>query len=1238
MFENPARGINGCAPGRVGCFRCSGLVVAVLLWAAVALALALPGVAQSANCSLADYGYNGACGPEFEMPAWGDGGGWTNPSKYSTIHLADLTGNGVEELIGRNDDGLEIWTFDTTVGQWRPAVGADGHPEVLTDFRSPLPSEAGPNWNQPQYYRTIQAADLDGPGHGADIIARFPSGVRVYHYTPPAGTKSIDGGRWKVVSENGPFSDMGGSVTDPSTSQTMQVMGATASSPAILIAQGCSSSPSCGAPGTQAYRWTGSGWVSIGPTLAPYEADPRYYLDLRVAMLTTPGPSDVRTPAVIYRTPRGLGAEVYNGSQWKYLVAPPEPAGDCSHSDTDCAPLSDEPSTFWKDCCLGDSPSYYETLGVANLDGESDGDYIIARLRDGLHAYIADVYYNSDKQDSWFGGTSRGDPVLTDLAGDPAATPPGRWASIRTGDILGNGSDQVLAMDGTQLQAWNYTDLSDGTHAWDKVSPSVPLNLGGAMWSRDSSYYSTLQVGDVTGDGHAAVIARGPFGIRTWFYDLHGTSGWTSWLPQDASSYPQFSQGQAVAWDALTAQARQHGLIGATDSSVRALWTGENAPDQRDLGNLQAGLLLFAGCSGQTSANPPTYASCAPPASSGGFTAADWTAVVNETLAEIYAAGQSVAYFAQLNDLRRDTFLAKGAELPAIADSIQTLAGAAGNATEINPLALISTGLGIAGALASLQPEVGIPLAVASYIAGAIPSDTPSLTSPFNGTVSDLQSKFAAAETEADKALGAQSYEVRANWGMLRLMSELTAPTGPWSKIDYVGLKSAMDEGFALWAYQQLLPTLYARYVITGCTSTGRITCELAGAGDGTIGAPPNFTMIGVPPTAGDNSGFHPGTPCDENASEGPNCYYHALPPDIATKVWGQLADTCNYNGDPRTVWTFGCNLGVAPQSSVGLANGPDNGWDFASYCGDYDATASSPCGSGAVHLGRNASVNLSASAALPRGFNVRSATLAAGELLYDPNRRSGTVFRGSGHALGALRLTVSRPGRLLLGGGGDQPPSRLALHSSPSGSTRLSLSLRKVDLAVPAACQQLPASVSLATPQFVLYTTLALSDGHTTKTVLLPALWRCVRDRAGVISGLRAVAPRRLPQRSGLAMSLAGPRTVTSGATTTYTARVRNTRRGPRDRTVSSLWHLVVQAFRSPTEQVNPNSAKPILTREITELRHGRATLVRIPVNFTGSHGKRRCITVTVIADSARPATAQICPSVAAPPPGGLG
>jgi hypothetical protein len=97
--------------------------------------------AWAADCALADYAYNAACGPEYESPGWGDGAGWTDPSQYSTIQLADITGNGRDELIARNSDGLEIWEFDTSIGQWRQAIGADGRPEVLRDFRSPLPTE-----------------------------------------------------------------------------------------------------------------------------------------------------------------------------------------------------------------------------------------------------------------------------------------------------------------------------------------------------------------------------------------------------------------------------------------------------------------------------------------------------------------------------------------------------------------------------------------------------------------------------------------------------------------------------------------------------------------------------------------------------------------------------------------------------------------------------------------------------------------------------------------------------------------------------------------------------------------------------------------------------------------------------------------------------------------------------------------------------------------------------------------
>ena len=135
----------------------------------------------AAACPSVDTSYTGNCGPAFAVPSWTDAGGWTDPSQYSTIRLADVNGDGSDELIGRSDAGIEIYRFDTTLGQWRPQVDANGVPQLLNDFASLLPSNEGNphNPNNPQYYSTIQAADIDGQP-GAEILARFWDGMRVY--------------------------------------------------------------------------------------------------------------------------------------------------------------------------------------------------------------------------------------------------------------------------------------------------------------------------------------------------------------------------------------------------------------------------------------------------------------------------------------------------------------------------------------------------------------------------------------------------------------------------------------------------------------------------------------------------------------------------------------------------------------------------------------------------------------------------------------------------------------------------------------------------------------------------------------------------------------------------------------------------------------------------------------------------------------------------------------------------
>ena len=123
-------------------------------------------------------------------------------------------------------------------------------------------------------------------------------------------------------------------------------------------------------------------------------------------------------------------------------------------------------------------------------------------------------------------------PTLTALGGAASSVQAGAWGSIRTGDILGNNRDQVLALDSNGLEAYSYQPSSQ---TWSQLPGSLGLT---GDWLTNPTYYSTIQVGDVDGDGHADVVARGPFGIRTWFYDRRAIRGWSRYLPGGYQQFP----------------------------------------------------------------------------------------------------------------------------------------------------------------------------------------------------------------------------------------------------------------------------------------------------------------------------------------------------------------------------------------------------------------------------------------------------------------------------------------------------------------------------------------------------------------------------------------------------------------------------------------------------------------------------------------------------------------------------
>lgn len=309
--------------------------------------------------------------------------------------------------------------------------------------------------------------------------------------------------------------------------------------------------------------------------------------------------------------------------------------------------------------------------------------------------------------------------------------------------------------------------------------------------------------------------------------------------------------------------------------------------------------------------------------------------------------------------------------------------------------------------------------------------------------------------------------------------------------------------------------------------SAGTIDCSSRQwVGSPIEGMSPNFFTLQLPPSAPGGT-IGSSSPCRSHVYYETCDYTQNLPDPVATLVWGAVQDTCNYNGRPATQWTYGdpsqgiraCDLGVNPATSVYLPGGAANGWNFTNCTGNpvIDPSSSNgpvPCSkSGLATMGANGAMQLTASVTVPRSFAISGATLEANRTLYEPNGAGELLSRsasgkgsspGSGHGLGAVRLTLAKGekpggsgGKLLISSAGEPAASlKLQPRATPNPSSQLTtiqLALNRVQVAIPEACEQLPAAVSMTSPQFVLDTSLALSNGHQTKTFSIPGLarWR---------------------------------------------------------------------------------------------------------------------------------------------------
>lgn len=218
-----------------------------------------------------------------------DANGWNQPQQYATIQCADIDGDGIAEVIGRDSAGLHVWKYYPNNGGWK--LGID-----QSDF-----SDAN-GWNVPEYYSTIQCADVDGDGQ-AEILARSSFGIEVYHHNKTTGELDHQ-------STLGDFADVHG-WGDPEFYSTIQFADINGDGKAELLARSVG--------GIIAYAYNGSAWTQIadGPNWSDDKNtspdstawnQPQYYQTIQSAHVKTA----LGTRSIL------LGKAAINVQSWTY--------------------------------------------------------------------------------------------------------------------------------------------------------------------------------------------------------------------------------------------------------------------------------------------------------------------------------------------------------------------------------------------------------------------------------------------------------------------------------------------------------------------------------------------------------------------------------------------------------------------------------------------------------------------------------------------------------------------------------------------------------------------------------------------------------------------------------------------------------------------------------------------------------------------------------------------------------
>ncbi|UJR85759.1 VCBS repeat domain-containing M23 family metallopeptidase [Sandaracinus amylolyticus] len=311
---------------------------------------------------------------------------------------------------------------------------------------------------QPHAYAPPTTTDVNADGR-ADVCARGASGVRCW--------TSREGG-WNEAVLAAAWSDAGG-WGDVANYATIRMGDVNADGRADLCARAnddvwCAVATADGFAAPAVWRPAisdANGW-----------GNPRFYTTLRLADV-----NGDRREDLCARDSQGFGCWLSDGTRFDRRIDGPR----------------------WSDAAGWGAARFYGTLRMGDVNGDRRSD-VCARSSAGVECWLADG--------EGFPTRVMG-PAWSDESGWGAMH---YWSTMRLADVNGDGRADVCARSSTDLRCVLATESGFG-----ETVIVAPLS-NGSGWS-DRSNYATLRVGDVNGDGADDLCARANAQVHCWTWD-----------------------------------------------------------------------------------------------------------------------------------------------------------------------------------------------------------------------------------------------------------------------------------------------------------------------------------------------------------------------------------------------------------------------------------------------------------------------------------------------------------------------------------------------------------------------------------------------------------------------------------------------------------------------------------------------------------------------------------------------